>query len=716
LRTRIFMARLFVVLVIAAIGSLASGVGPALAEGPNAVQNLPGCATNTLTANDDNSTGPVALPFALDFHGDEYSSLFVNNNGNVTFDAPQTTFTPFEFHHLGDPRMIAPFLADVDTGGAPGDGSMEVTYGNVTVDGKSAFCVNWIDVGYFGRHVDKLNSFQLLLIQQGTQGDFDIVFNYDKVQWETGDASGGTGGLGGTPAAVGWSNGDGEHFYVHPGSFSSMALLDSNPSTGLVHGMLGAGNTQLGRYVFEVRGGASGPALEGHVEHSTGGDVVNGPVEICPVAGGPCRVRNTNGSGVYRATGLASGTYEITAYPPADSNESSASTQATMAGTDLTAPDLVLGPGPQPPPAGTTVESIDTTPDGIPVVIVGTSPTLQTEGCPNGTARFEITVDGQVIASGALTESPAGSGQYSGQTGALNAVGDANVTITIDCGGPPETVEFGLYIDPSGHVRDSNGAPIADATVELFRSPSPAGPFVAVPDGSAIMSPSNRINPDLTDATGHFGWDVVAGYYKVRASKDGCVSNADRSQAFAESHVMTIPPPVTDLDIRLYCGEGGGTGGGGGGGTAGGGGGGGGTASGGSGTAGGGSGSATVLALASFGKIKLAGGKVVVPVFCASAAQGTCAGSVTIKARSPKKTKQANAAARSIKIGSARFSGIAPGKTKQVKVKLNRKGRALLRKGKLKGRVSMKVRAGSAAPQTIARTVTLSSRTKGKKG
>jgi hypothetical protein len=574
-------------------------------------------------------------------------------------------------------------------------------YGETEVDGRTAFCVNWVDVGYFGSHTDKLNSFQLLLVEQTTPGDFDIVINYDRVLWETGDASGGSGGFGGTPAAAGWANGDGEHFDLRPGSFDSMALLDSNGSTGLIHGMLGAGNTQPGRYVFEVRNaGVTGPVLEGQVEHDGGGDAINAPVEICPVAGGPCRVRNTNQAGTYRATGLADGTYRITANPPAGSEETTASTQVIMAGSDLVAPVLTLGPGPQPPPDGTTIESIDENINGIPVVIVGTSPRLSTSGCPDGTATFDITVDGASIAGGTLTESPAGSGQYSGLTGALNSVGDAAVSITIDCPvDPDETVEFGIYIDPSGHVRDPAGAPIVGATVELFRSANPTGPFAPVPDESAVMSPSNRTNPDLTDADGHFGWDVVAGYYKVRASKDGCVSNADRSQAFAETHVMTIPPPVTDLDIRLYCDEGGGTGGsgGGGGGASTGGGG----STGGSGSTGGG-GSASSAALASFGRIKLSGTKVVVPVFCASAARSACKGSLTIKAKPGKK------GAKRIAIGSAKFSGIAPGTTKRVSVKLNRKGRKLLKKGKVKATVAMKVTAGSAtAAQNITRSVTL---------
>ncbi len=145
MRIRKSLARLVVALCLMIAGCLAAAVGPAAAEGPNAVQPLAGCATNTLAANDDGSTGAVPLPFVLDFYGNEYSSLFVNNNGNVTFDEPLSQFTPFDFTISGVP-MIAPFLADVDTRGA---GSGLVTYGNVTVGGRTAFCVNWVDVGYF---------------------------------------------------------------------------------------------------------------------------------------------------------------------------------------------------------------------------------------------------------------------------------------------------------------------------------------------------------------------------------------------------------------------------------------------------------------------------------------------------------------------------------------------------------------------------------------
>jgi hypothetical protein len=87
---------------------------------------------------------------------------------------------------------VAPFFGDVDTRAAA---SNVVTFGQtVTLDGHKAFCVDWAGVsgvGYYNEHTDKLNSFQLLLIDRSDvgAGDFDIEMNYDKVQWETGDAS-----------------------------------------------------------------------------------------------------------------------------------------------------------------------------------------------------------------------------------------------------------------------------------------------------------------------------------------------------------------------------------------------------------------------------------------------------------------------------------------------------------------------------------------------
>ncbi|MGQ5489957.1 hypothetical protein ACUH78_14015 [Thauera sp. ZXT1-4] len=63
--------------------------------------------TNTLAANDDGSTGLVSIGFSLNFYGNAYSSLYVNNNGNTTFTGPLGTYTPFGITGVSTP-MLAP--------------------------------------------------------------------------------------------------------------------------------------------------------------------------------------------------------------------------------------------------------------------------------------------------------------------------------------------------------------------------------------------------------------------------------------------------------------------------------------------------------------------------------------------------------------------------------------------------------------------------------
>jgi protocatechuate 3,4-dioxygenase beta subunit len=81
--------------------------------------------------------------------------------------------------------------------------------------------------------------------------------------------------------------------------------------------------------------------------------------------------------------------------------------------------------------------------------------------------------------------------------------------VVISQSGCPGTISFNIYIDPSGNVYDQFGNPLPGATVTLYRADSGDGQFTVVPDGSAVMAPKNRKNPDLTDEAGHFGWDVV---------------------------------------------------------------------------------------------------------------------------------------------------------------------------------------------------------------
>jgi hypothetical protein len=235
----------FTATVAAAVLAVGTASLPALAA-----QVVPGFDANTLARNDDGSTGLVNLGFTFNFFGSNYAQTYVNNNGNVTFDSPLSTFTPFPL--LTTNRVIlAPFFGDVDTRGLT-NGSLPVTFGTGTFGGQAAFGVNWVNVGYFPSATDKLNSFQLLIVDRSdiAVGDADIYFNYDKIQWETGGASGGVGGLGGNSARVGYSNGVNTAFEL-PGSAVNGAFLDGGPNALIAGSNIG----EPGRYRFEVRGG-----------------------------------------------------------------------------------------------------------------------------------------------------------------------------------------------------------------------------------------------------------------------------------------------------------------------------------------------------------------------------------------------------------------------------------------------------------------------------
>ncbi|MEO7296915.1 MAG: nidogen-like domain-containing protein, partial [Candidatus Limnocylindria bacterium] len=234
--------------------ALLFGVLAPIGLAPPAAQASGHCSADALEPNDDGSTGIVDIGFTIDFFGSAYSALYVNNNGNVTFTGALSDFTPTPIVGAGIP-IIAPFWADVDT---RAEGSAVVTYGQTVVGGRNAFCVAWDGVGYFSAHDDKLNEFELLLIDRSdvNEGDFDIVFNYSQVLWETGDLSGGEGGLGGNSARVGYSNGNPgtpATSFELPGSAVNGALLDSNSETGLIHNR--RESEVDGTYVFPVRNG-----------------------------------------------------------------------------------------------------------------------------------------------------------------------------------------------------------------------------------------------------------------------------------------------------------------------------------------------------------------------------------------------------------------------------------------------------------------------------
>ena len=126
------------------------------------------------------------------------------------------------------------------------------------------------------------------------------------------------------------------------------------------------------------------------------------------------------------------------------------------------------------------------------------------------------------------------------------------LTLRINCSGTIITATIGslTLIDPSGFVTDAvTSAAIPGATVTLQRLDgstwTDANPYETAGDPpSPTIKP--QVNPQLTDPDGHYGWDVVAGTYRVVVEKEGYVTQTSAS--------VTVPPPVTDLNIQLVPG------------------------------------------------------------------------------------------------------------------------------------------------------------------
>jgi hypothetical protein len=584
---------------------------PAPGEPPGPM--LAGFDQSSLGPQSNGGAQSVTLPFSLDFFGSNYSSLFVNNDGNVTFDAALTTYTPSGLTTFGHP-IIAPFWSDIDTQ-VPGSGV--VTYGTGTVDGHSAFGVNWPGVDCFDTAQGGQNWFQMLIIDRpdltpaGQSGDnFDIQFNYNQVKWDTGEdqADGGTSvcqaGQSGHPASVGYSNGSNDALELN-GSGVAGALLDGGPDS-LVTGS--QNSTTPGTYIFPIRNGGFGGSIGGTVTDTQNNPITGVDVSACATGGGftQCyRGVSTDSAGKYLLTGLTAATastnpragYELTFSPPG----------SWLATTEPQDPDAPLGvtdgqvttqnaalSGPVALPSGTEIDNSQSAgPSGTPGIFGGYSHSFSTTAPAGCTVTLTIsgtdTETGGAVHYGplALTQTTGpdkeGNAVYSGVvpplTGAPYYVhGISSWRVQAFCGGggsppsppppppPPPSpngpqpgppppnpanypppnpdTKFNVYIDPSGQVVDASHNPVPNAQVVLLQADELDGTYTPVPDGSTVMSPANRANPDTTNANGNFGWDTLPGFYEVQASGGGCT---------VTSAPFQVPPPVTSLVLTLPC-------------------------------------------------------------------------------------------------------------------------------------------------------------------
>ena len=206
------------------------------AAGDTALTRCDDCFIQTSWAG----LGPAGSSLSLPFFRSSYTSSFVNNNGGLSFNSGVGTWDLGAFPTGSLPPIVAPFWADVDTRNALSgqvwyrtsqDASLLTTlaqdvksaYGGVNLSFNPTFAqiVTWDRVGYYFSAADKLNTFQLTLVSDGSHSY--TLFKYptggigDPIKnWDRGSAS-----PAGSFAAVGFDAGDGVNFFNTPGSRTS---------------------------------------------------------------------------------------------------------------------------------------------------------------------------------------------------------------------------------------------------------------------------------------------------------------------------------------------------------------------------------------------------------------------------------------------------------------------------------------------------------------
>lgn len=258
-RTNRFSVILFLSLLIINIQSLCGGIP--LSE----LYPFNNTYGDTQTPRiDDGGSDKINLKKRFKFFGKNKTSVYVNNNGILTFENKLEEYKPQSFPSKENRSIIAPFWADVNTEHVGGTVWFRETLEEDLLERASAevrsyflqqrrftatwmFIATWEKVGYYGASREgknKRNTFQAVLITDEIHSF--VIFNYNTIEWTTGSNSGGNSitGLGGNPAQAGFNAGDLIHYYSIEGA-----------QTAAVINLTLTSNVDIpGKWVFQVDG------------------------------------------------------------------------------------------------------------------------------------------------------------------------------------------------------------------------------------------------------------------------------------------------------------------------------------------------------------------------------------------------------------------------------------------------------------------------------
>jgi len=148
-------------------------------------------------------------PEGINWFGTDYTSIYINTNGLITFASAQTAYTPAPISGVTFPAVAA-FWSDVDIRSGSASGTNNIYWDLDTVNDRVT--VTWLGVRPYNGAAGT-NTFQVVL-QHTQNGNFEIEFIYQQVQW--------TNGFTGV-AQTGLTDGAGND-YPLPGSGNAAAL------------------------------------------------------------------------------------------------------------------------------------------------------------------------------------------------------------------------------------------------------------------------------------------------------------------------------------------------------------------------------------------------------------------------------------------------------------------------------------------------------------
>lgn len=501
--------------------------------------------TMILPGSDDVFVSGISVGFFFNYYGTDYSQVSISNNGIIFASGGSGIYTNEPIGFSGPHNFIAPFWDDLVTWNS----ADAIYYQTVGTGPNRMFVVEWHDNQGYSSTPSNI-TFEAILYE----GSNNILFQYKDVD------AGSPSYNNGSSATVGIEGPTGQGLQY---SYNEAVLFgESSPGLAILFkfpafsgtnmylsknapankdrgstmtytlfynnfGNLSAANVSLNdtldsnvNFVSASDGGTFDPVTRnvtwniGSVANFSSGHGFR-TVNVTIPSSVPV------GTVIHNTAFIKTTTLE-TRY---DDNAASANTMVT--GSSL------------PPDVGVSPTNGNT--GGTPSVYWHNSITFSYQSCPGATGvdiRIHIN-DGGPDIIGSMTGGPL--------TWTYTAApffprhGSATITYTVH-GCVPSTVNFPIYIDPAGFIYNINtGARISGATVTLQRPDGGGGwenvPIILPP----IMLPN--INPLITNATGQYQWDTIAGTYRVHVERPAYFPN--------DSIAVTVPPPVFDLDVGL---------------------------------------------------------------------------------------------------------------------------------------------------------------------